>query len=240
MSNICSICVSPARNVEGMIRTINLFLVLSMFICNGCATERYMKTLAINTSPRASLTLKLPVLASVYDGRVSGADQNAVDSLQSELTKIYGSSLEWVPYFDPVPVDRVAIRVRIVTLGSSFGSRLVSSSTYATAIQSTQFSVTGPWRQVIGSATGRSSIFANSFSGEGWWNGAAWIDVEVQDNRASPPIRFTIPLAAEHRESNMWGYSSGDRAVRKAWENVSGQLTRTIDEVLRVLRDTGR
>lgn len=210
-----------------------------MFICSGCATERYMTTLIINTNPRTNLTLKIPVLMSIYDGRTSGADQSVVNSLQSELTKIYSSNLEWVPYFDTVPVGRVAVRLRIVTLGSSFGSRLVSSSTYATAMQSTQFSVTGPWRQVFGSTTGTSSIFANSVSGEGWWNGAAWIDVEIQDNRSSPPIRFTIPLAAEHRESNIWGYSSGDRAARKAWENVSGQLTRTIDEGLRILRDAG-
>lgn len=222
-----------------MIRTINLFLVLFMLVCSGCATERYLTALTIKTSPRTNLRLKFPVLASVYDGRVSGHDQNVVGSLQSELTKVYGSNLEWTPYFDPVPIGRVAVRLRIVTLGSSFGSRLVSSSAYATAIQSTQFSVTGPWKQVIGSATRTSSIFANSFSGEGWWNGAVWIDVEIQDNGTSSPTYFTIPLAAEHRESNMWGYSSGDKAARKAWENVSAQLTRTVDEVLRVLRDAG-
>ena len=223
-----------------MMRTINLFLVLSIIICSGgCTTEHYMTTLAINANPRTNLTLRLPVLASVYDGRASGTDQSVVGSLKSELAKVYGSNLEWVPYFAPVPVGRVAVRFRIVTLGSSFGSRLISSSAYTTAIQSTQLSVTGSWRQVIGSTTTTSSIFANSFSGEGWWNGAAWIDVEIQDNRTSPPKHFTIPLAAEHRESNVWGYSSGDKAASKAWENVSGQLTRAVDEVLRILRDAG-
>ena len=122
-------------------------------------------------------------------------------------------------------------------LGSSFGSRLVSSTTYATAIQSAQFSATGPWGPVVGSATGSSSVFAGSFSGEGWWNGAAWIDVEIQDKRSATQSRFTIPLAAEHREYNMWGYSSGDKAARKAWENASAQLTRAMDDVLRVVRD---
>lgn len=220
-------------------RTISLFLILSIIVCSGCTTERYMATLTINANPRTNLILKLPVLVSVYDGRTSGTDQSVVSSLKSELAKVYGSNIEWGSYFDPVPVGRVAIRLRIVTLGSSFGSRLISSSAYTTAVQSTQFSVTGSWRQVIGSTTKTSSIFANSFSGEGWWNGAAWIDVEIQDNRTLPPTYFTIPLAAEHRESNMWGYSSGDKAARKAWEKVSVQLTRTVDEVLRVLRDTG-
>lgn len=219
---------------------ILLFLLLSVCIFNGCATERYMHTLTIQSNPRVGLTLKSPVLASVYDGRTSGVVyENIANSLESELTKIYGSNLEWVPYFDPVPVGRVAVRFRIVTLGSSFGSRLVSFSTYATAIQSIQFSAKGPWTQITGSTTGTSHIFANSFSGQGWWNGAAWVDVEVQDNRTSTPIYFTIPLAAEHRESNTFGYASADKAGRKAWENVSRQLTRTIDDMIRILRDGG-
>lgn len=217
-------------------RTISMFFALSVFLCAGCATECYVAP-AISTSARTGLSLKTSVLASVYDGRTTGADQGAVNFLQSELTKIYGSNLQWVPYFDPVPTGRVAVRLRIVTLGSSFGSRLISSVTYATAFQSARFSATGPWGPIVGSATGTSSVFAGSFSGEGWWNGAAWIDVEVQDNRTPPQNRFTIPLAAEHRESNMWGYSSGDKAARKAWEGVSAQLTRAIDEVLQVLRD---
>ena len=218
-------------------RTNNLFsCALLVLLCAGCATERYVPP-TISTAPRTGLSLKTQVLTSVYDGRTAGADPSAADSLQSELTKIYGPNLQWASYFDPVPKSRVAVRLRIVMLGSSFGSRLISSATYATALQSAQFSATGPWGPVVGSATGSSSVFAGSFSGEGWWNGAAWIDVEIQDNRSSVPSRFTIPLAAEHRESNMWGYSSGDKAARKAWENVSAQLTRAMDEVLRVLRD---
>lgn len=218
-------------------RTISVLLLLFMLLCGGCATERYVAP-TIHTSERIGLVLKTPVLASVYDGRTTGDDQGAADYLRSELIKIYGTNLQWASYFGPVPEGRVAVRVRIVTLGSSFGSRLVSSASYATALQSAQFSATGPWGPVVGSLTGSSSVFAGSFSGEGWWNGAAWIDVEIQDNRAVKQSRFTIPLAAEHRESNMWGYSSGDKAARKAWESVSAQLTRTIDEVLRVLRDS--
>lgn len=215
---------------------ISFAYVLIVLLCAGCATERYVSP-TISTAPRTGLSLRIPVIASVYDGRTTGTDPSAVDSLQSELTKIYGPSLQWAPYFNPVPKGRVAVRLRIVMLGSSFGSRLISSVTYATALQSAQVLASGPWGPVVGSATGSSSVFAGSFSGEGWWNGAAWIDVEIQDNRGSVGNRFTIPLAAEHREFNMLGYSSGDKAARKAWENVSAQLTRAMDEVLRVLRD---
>ena len=203
----------------------------------ACATERYV-ALTITSAPRTGLTLRTPVLASVFDGRTTGADPTAAASLQSELTKIYGSNLQWGNYFDRVPDGRVGLRIRIVTLGSSFGSRLISSVTYSTAVQSATVSAVGAWGSVVGTATGTSSIFGGSISGEGWWNGAAWIDIEVEDHRAQEPIRFIVPIAAERRESNIWGYSSGDKAAKQAWDGVSAQLTRTVDDVIRVLRDS--
>lgn len=217
---------------------INVFVAAFMvLVCSSCATERYVAP-TISATPRAELELKIPVLAAVHDGRTSGADQNAAASLQSALTKIYGKNLQWIDYFARVPDSRVAVRIRIVTLGSSFGSRLISTSNYATAVQSAQVSAQGPWGPVFGTATGTSTVFGGSFSGEGWWNGAAWIDIEVQDNRGESSNRFIIPIAAEHRESNMLGYASGDAAARKAWEALSAQLTRTMDDILRVVRDS--
>ena len=213
---------------------VNILLIL---ICTGCATERYISP-KIATSPRTAITLKNPILSAVYDGRTMGEDQGAASSLRAELSQIYGNNLQWTSYFESVPKGSVSIKFRIIELGSSFGSRLISSVTYATAVQSAQVSATGPWGPVVGTAPGSSSVYGGSFSGEGWWNGAAWIDLEIQDNRSTHLKRFNIPLAAEHRESNMWGYSSGDKAARKAWEIVSAQLTRAIDEVLRVLRDS--
>jgi hypothetical protein len=46
-----------------------------------------------------------------------------------------------------------------------------------------------------------------------------------------------LPIAAEHRESNMWGYSSGDKAAKTAWQRVSVQLTRAMDAIFRAVRD---
>lgn len=218
------------RRIAGAMFALTLVLLI------GCATERYVEP-TITTSTRTGLSLKTPVFASVYDGRTTGADPQAANLLQSELTKIYGQNLEWVPYFDKTPPGRIAVKLRIVTLESTFGSRVISSSTFATAVHSTQVYATGPWGSTVGSATGSSSVMASSFSGEGWWIGSAWVDVEIEDNSTVPRTRFTIPLAAEHKESNTWGYSSGDKAARKAWESVSAGLTRTIDEVLKVSRD---
>lgn len=217
---------------------MRLVIALGVLVMlSACATERYV-TPTIATSPRPGLTLKTPILAAVFDGRTTGADKSAAKTLQADLSRIYPDSLQWNNYFDSVPQGRVALRIRIVTLGSSFGSRLVSLASYATAVQSANFAASGGWGTVVGTATGTSSLFGGSFSGEGWWNGAAWVDVEIQDHRTTKPIQFTIPLAAEDRESNVWGYLSGDKAARKAWQSVSAQLTRAIDDIIRVVRDS--
>jgi hypothetical protein len=174
----------------------------------------------------------------VFDGRAEAGDQDAAASLRAELTQIYGNNLHWTPYSQPVPKGGVSIKIRIVELGSSLGSRRISSDTYAPAVESAQAAATGPWESVVASATESSSIYGGTFSGEGWWNGAAWIDLEIQDNRGTSPSRFTIPLAAEYRVSNKWVHLSGDKAAQKAWGKVSAQLTRTIDDVLRIMRDS--
>jgi hypothetical protein len=210
-------------------------LLLTVFI-SGCATERSI-TPTLSEAPRAGLELKPPILGAVFDGRASKSAEDIAQQLQSDLHQIYGASIQWDNYFARTPPGRITMRVRIVTLGSSFGSRLVSSTAFANAVGSAQGSATSSWGTVVGSISSQQSMFAGSFSGEGWWNGAAWIDLEIQDNRGTTPVSFTLPIVAEHRESNMWGYSSGDKAARIAWERVSVQLTRAIDAIVRAVRD---
>jgi hypothetical protein len=97
--------------------------------------------------------------------------------------------------------------------------------------------ISGPWGPVVGSVSSQQSVLAGSFSAEGWWIGATWVDFEVQDNRGEKPIVFTIPIVAEHREMNTFGYSSGDKAGKLAWDRASVQLTRTMDAITRTIRD---
>ena len=202
----------------------------------GCATERTISP-SILASPRTGLAVSPPIFAAVYDGRTNVEPKDVAATLQAELSRIYGSSLEWADYFAKTPTGRVSVRVRIVTLGSSFGSRLVSSVAFANAVGSAQVSATNPWGPVIGSVSSEQSVLAGSFSGEGWWNGAAWLDLEVQDNRGQTPVTFTLPIVAEQRESNMWGYASGDKAAKLAWDRVGVQLTRALDAIARTVRD---
>jgi hypothetical protein len=211
-----------------------LMIVLVAFA--GCATERHISP-TLSETPRTGLDLKPPILGAVFDGRPSQETKDAAAQLQTDLSRIYGSSIEWNEYFTKTPPGRVSVRIRIVTIGASFGSRLISTAAFANAVGSAQVSATGPWGPVVGSVSSQQSILAGSFSGEGWWNGVAWIDLEVQDYRGAKPISFTMPIAAEYRESNMWGYASGDKAARTAWQQVAVQLTRAMDIIFRTLRD---
>ena len=210
--------------------------MIVFFIFAGCATERYISP-TLSEGTRTGLDLKPPILGAVFDGRATQEPKDAASQLQADLSRIYGSSIEWNDYFTKTPPGRVAVRVRIVTLGASFGSRLISTTAFANAVSSAQGSATGPWGPVVGSVSAQQSVFAGSLSGEGWWNGAAWIDLEVQDNRGTKPVNFTMPIAAEHREFNMWGYASGDKAARTAWQRVAVQLTRGMDTIFRTVRD---
>lgn len=216
--------------------TIGITLIMALVVFGGCATERHISP-TLSESPRTGLQLNPPVCGAIFDGRGTQEPKDAASQIQADLSRIYGTSIEWDNYFTRTPQGRVAVRVRIVKLGSSFGSRLVSSTAFANAVSSAQVSATGPWGPVIGDVTAQQSVLAGSLSGEGWWNGAAWIDLEVQDYRGSKPISFTLPIVAEHRESNIWGYSSGDKAARIAWQRVSVQLTRAMDTIFRVIRD---
>jgi hypothetical protein len=214
--------------------TIVAMAVLAVF--NGCATERHI-TPTLSEAPRAGLDLNPPILGSIFDGRAVHEPKDTASQLQVDLTRIYGSSIEWSDYFTKTPPGRIAVRIRVVTLGATFGSRLISAVAFSNAVSSAQGSAVGSWGAVAGAVSAQQSVFAGSFSGEGWWNGAAWIDVEVQDNRGAMPINFTVPIVAEHKESNMWGYTSGDNAARAAWQRVAVQLTRALDSIFRAVRD---
>ena len=210
--------------------------VVATLLLGACATDRAISP-TISAAPRTGLVVSPPIIGAVYDGRAKQEPKEAAATLQADLTRLYGPSIEWSDYFSKTPAGRVSVRFRIVTLGASFGSRLLSSAAFATAVGSAQASATGPWGPVVGSISSEQSVLGGSFSGEGWWNGAAWVDLEVQDYRGPKPVTFTLPIVAEHRESNMWGYASGDRAAKAAWDRVGTQLTRAMDAIARTVRD---
>ena len=99
---------------------IALAVMIVMVIVCGCSTERHI-TPTILEPPRTGLELTPPVLSAVFDGRATQHPKDAAQ-LQADLSRIYGTSIEWDGYFAKTPKGRVAVRIRIVMLGSSFGS----------------------------------------------------------------------------------------------------------------------
>ncbi|MDP1814603.1 MAG: hypothetical protein Q8K92_09170 [Leadbetterella sp.] len=206
-------------------------------LLSGCATYRTILP-EISETPRDGLTLKIPVAIAVLDGRGDKTDSEQITrTLQEDLSKVYGKSIEYVGFFAKAKADQVFIRIRIITLGANFGSRIVSSISIANSIEKASAVATSSWGTVIASGNSTQNIFASSFSGEGWWIGTAWIELDIQDNRNQQNISFTLPIVAETKESNMFGYASATSAAENAWKMVSAQMIRTLDNILIKIRD---
>lgn len=223
-------------------RKLGAIILLSLLAQSLHAASYRPFTPTLEASYRGDLRVSPPILVAVLDGRTfqdkKGKSAEGAPAISQGILHAYGSAVEPTDFFSPVPSNRVAVKVRIMALGANFGSRIVSGTQIANSWASAQASATSTWGSVF--ATGQSDQFlvASSFSAEGWWVGTAWLEVTVQDGRANPPIEFTVPLVAEDRQSNLWGYTSADRASRNAWAPVSAQLLSLLDKVCILVRDS--
>ena len=217
-----------------------MLLVIVATASNGCATHRTLVPV-ISEPPRTSILLENPVLLSILDARPEKSrTDEVVASLQEGLSRTYGSSIEWVNYFEPVPEGRVAVRIRLMALGADFGSRIVTSTTIANAFTTANATASGTWGTVIGKASSQQTLLASSFSGEGWWIGTAWMNLEIEDRLPGHSEQFVVPIVAEHTKSNIGGYLSGDRAAKRAWDSARQVLVMVLDQVLVTVRDRER
>ena len=212
-----------------------MLLMLSMILgCNGCATYRTINP-SIQGRVRA-VELTKPIVISIMDGRAL-PDAKTAAKLKTSLENMYHGSIKWGDYFSVIPKGDIGIKIRIIELGSNFGSRILTSASYASAYSTGTASATGRWGAIAVDANSNQYLFAGNISTDGWWVGTAWIEVKIEDRRQKTPISFTIPLAAEDRKSNTWGYASGDKAAKAAWDRVSVQLTNLLDNIIMVLKE---
>jgi len=175
-------------------------MVSTVFLLSSCATYRTILP-EISEPPRQGLTLKTPVMVSVLDGRGDKTDTEKITkTLQDGLRTAYGNSIELVGFFSKIPDNRIMVRIRFLALGANFGSRIVSGVAIANATSTAEARAQSGWRSVVVSATSNESIFASSFSGEGWWIGTAWVELDVQNKRKDYDISFTLPIVAETKE----------------------------------------
>lgn len=210
--------------------------IWAIAILPGCATERSVSP-ALPGAPRSGLTVVQPLYSGVFDSRPRQESQDTADLLKADLDYLYGPAIEWADYFNKTQPGQVSARIRIVALGSSLDNRLISPSAYMAALNAARKEAAGPWSAVVASVAAERLVVPSSLSGEEWWNGTAWIDLEVEDLRDTKPIIFTLPILAEHQEPNMLGIVSGDSAARTAWKRAGAQLTKALDIVLRILQN---
>lgn len=157
--------------------------------------------------------------------------------MREGLSQAYGKSLLWVPYFEETPPGEIALRIRILACGADFGSRLVVASALASASSTGSASASTPWGPVLAEASSQQTLLASGFSGEGWWIGTSWLELQVEDRRFSKRDALLFPIVAENRQSNLWGYRSANQAAQHAWSTVAQGLVRVIDILLVTVRD---
>lgn len=212
-------------------------VALAVLCFFGCATHRWIVP-SISESPRQGVALRSPLRIALLDARSEKRDsEEVVDSLSSDLSSIYGDALSWVPYFEETPEGEVALRIRLMACGADFGSRLVTATAIGVASTRSSAWAETPWGPVVASGTSNRTVLANAFSAEGWWVGTAWLELEIDDRRFAEGERISFPIIAENRQSNLWGYPSGDEAAERAWGAASQTLVRVLDNIVVAIRD---
>lgn len=202
----------------------------------GCANYKNYSP-QVSEPARTGLLIKPPVLVSVFDGRGNRDGDNRPDQdLQRGIEATYPNAVEFTDYFAPTPRGRVRVRIRVQELGSQFGNSIVSGVAVQNQFGKANVQATDGWSTVVAQASAQQATLGSSIAAEGWWVGTAWLEVTIDDKRGGKNVSFTLPLVAEHRENNSWGYSSAKAAAKRAWSTVSAKLFSTLDNVLLKVR----
>lgn len=210
---------------------------LLIFVIAGCATQRTSLP-EIEEPPRTGLNLETPVLFSIIDARTNKENsEEHIETLKRGLHNTYSNSVEWFDYFERIPEDRVAIRIRLNANEANFGSRIITETGIHNSISNTQATVSGFWNPIVVMASNQQSILSSNIATEGWWIGTSWLELELVDRRGGNDESFSFPIAAEHRESNTLGYRSANNAVNRSWSLASQHLIEIFDKILIAVRD---
>jgi hypothetical protein len=207
--------------------------VIALLSISACATQRSSQPRV--TASERGIELNTPVLVSVLDAR-GGDAQDAAPQLKTDLTSVYGDAIETTDYFAEIPDDRVAVRIRLKANDATFGSRIISVSTVEQSYATAQAKASGPWSSVVGTASSQSTMLSSTVQTEGWWIGTSWMKITVVDRRGSTPQEMTLPLVAETKRSNTFGYRTASRVTDESWSDIERQLIQIMDQVLMTVR----
>jgi hypothetical protein len=60
--------------------------------------------------------------------------------------------------------------------------------------------------------------------------------ITVVDRRGSTPQEMALPLVAETKRSNTFGYRTASRVTDESWSDIERQLIQIMDQVLMTVR----
>ncbi len=230
--------IQVGKNVSYLSGRLSALLtMLVSLILFGCATQRIILP-KISEAPRLNLRLETPMLISVLDARTTKeASEEVIASLKNGLSQTYGNSIQWIEFFEEVPSGRVAVKIRLKANEANFGSRIISAVSVKETFAALHAQVSDHWNSLVTTALARQTTLGTAFAAEGWWVGTAWLQLEIHDMRREPAEQVSLPIVAEQKESNTWGYRSGDKAARGAWNSASQQLIQILDSILVMVRN---
>ena len=141
------------------------FLAIGLLVLSGCSTYKHYAP-SVNEPSRDGLSLRQPVIVSVFDGRGNReGGQDPAQNIKTGIQKAYPEAVTFSDYFSPTPSGRVRIRIRIQELGSQFGNRIVSGVAIANQYGRASALATDGWNTVVARAQSQQTTFGSAMAG---------------------------------------------------------------------------
>lgn len=208
-----------------------LALILLVTLACSCQTYRTI-TPTISASPRTEYKLEKPIIIAFKDSRQT-VKNNApiIDSLKADLKRIYGDNIVFASFYDKTDNGRVAIKIDIKEIGSTFGTRVIKYQSYYNQVTAVSSSISTYWGSSVSSVIVSQPVIRNNYSAQGYWVGTSYLNVTLVDKLHKGDDIYDFPFVGEDMQSNTWGYKSAKTAAEKSWSKVSIHLLELIDSI---------
>lgn len=208
------------------------YLFMAGLILSSCQTYKTI-TPSIIGKPRQDFKLYKPIVIAIKDSRANVSNQEeTIESLKKGLKSIYGEAIEFKPYFTKTDDNSIAIKINIKEIGSQFGSRVIYYQTIHNQINIASSAAVSSWGSAVATAITTQPIYQDNFIAQGWWMGAAHLEITLIGNLNDNKKIIEFPFVGEDKQSNTWGYKSGEIAAKNAWNKTSDHLLDLIDGVI--------
>lgn len=214
----------------------SILITIILIILTSCQTKRSIIP-SISGTPRSYFKLEQPIIISLNDNRSDLKNtRQTIENLQKGLKSIYGSNIEFKPYFEKTEGKTVSIKINIKQIEANFGTRILHYRTFHNQVTAVAASVSTNWGSSVATAIVSQPVLVDNFIAEGYWIGTSYLEITMIDNLFENKEIYTFPFVAENKQNNTFGYSSANKAAKNSWNEVSSHLLDLIDAVaLRII-----